>query len=168
MNRDPIGYEGSEWNLYEYASSRPILFVDPSGMVVAAPPPPVGTIITIGGGAVGGEAAAGAGTVCATTIGGAVVCGVGIGIGLYEGVTKPLIEPILEDILFDSWRRPRCDEPARKCKLIGSGGCNKKAGLKRCTYSCDGGPAEDHSIPCGPGNWEPKCPRWDGSDVYFW
>ena len=32
-SRDPIGYEGSEWNLYEYVQGSPALLVDPSGMV---------------------------------------------------------------------------------------------------------------------------------------
>ena len=31
MTRDPIGYEGSEWNLYEYVYSDPLLFSDPYG-----------------------------------------------------------------------------------------------------------------------------------------
>lgn len=31
MRRDPIGYKGSPWNLYEYVESRPITFTDPSG-----------------------------------------------------------------------------------------------------------------------------------------
>jgi len=47
-----------------------------------------------------------------------------------------------------------------KCVLIGSGGCNKKLGQKRCTYSCNNGPAVDIPIPCGPGNWDPACP-WE-------
>ena len=29
--RDPIGYEGSPWNLYEFVSSSPVQNVDPSG-----------------------------------------------------------------------------------------------------------------------------------------
>ena len=31
MNRDPIGYRGSKWNLYEYVASNPTRYVDPSG-----------------------------------------------------------------------------------------------------------------------------------------
>jgi RHS repeat-associated protein len=31
ISRDPIGYEGSQWNLYEYVEGRPIVFTDPSG-----------------------------------------------------------------------------------------------------------------------------------------
>ncbi|TWT84398.1 tRNA nuclease WapA precursor [Planctomycetes bacterium CA13] len=31
-SRDPIGYEGSKWNLYEYVESRPVSNTDPSGM----------------------------------------------------------------------------------------------------------------------------------------
>ena len=34
MNRDPIGYEGSQWNLYEYGASRSTVAVDPSGQKV--------------------------------------------------------------------------------------------------------------------------------------
>ena len=59
------------------------------------------------------------------------------------------------------------EKKKRKCKLIGSGGCNKKRGLKRCTYSCDDQPSEDFPIPCGPGNWDPPCPGSDGSIVEF-
>ena len=31
-SRDPIGYEGSEWNLYEYVSSNPLESTDPFGL----------------------------------------------------------------------------------------------------------------------------------------
>ncbi len=31
-SRDPIGYEGSEWNLHEYGSSQPINATDPTGL----------------------------------------------------------------------------------------------------------------------------------------
>ena len=31
LTRDPIGYEGSEWGLYEYGLSSPIEFSDPTG-----------------------------------------------------------------------------------------------------------------------------------------
>jgi hypothetical protein len=34
-SRDPIGYEGSLWNLYEYVGSMPVKEVDPSGEVCA-------------------------------------------------------------------------------------------------------------------------------------
>jgi RHS repeat-associated protein len=30
-SRDPVGYEGSQWNLYEYVGSRPMISVDPDG-----------------------------------------------------------------------------------------------------------------------------------------
>jgi hypothetical protein len=30
-SRDPVGYEGSEWNLYEYVGGRPTVAMDPSG-----------------------------------------------------------------------------------------------------------------------------------------
>ncbi len=32
FSRDPIGFEGSEWNLYEYVNSKPFRLVDPSGL----------------------------------------------------------------------------------------------------------------------------------------
>ena len=31
INRDPIGYRGSQWNLYEYVGSQPLILLDPSG-----------------------------------------------------------------------------------------------------------------------------------------
>jgi hypothetical protein len=31
-SRDPIGFEGSEWNLYEYCESEPISLQDPNGL----------------------------------------------------------------------------------------------------------------------------------------
>jgi RHS repeat-associated protein len=31
LGRDPIGYEGSEWNLNEYVNSKPLIDIDPSG-----------------------------------------------------------------------------------------------------------------------------------------
>ena len=32
FTRDPIGFDGSEWNLYSYVDSRPLLGLDPSGL----------------------------------------------------------------------------------------------------------------------------------------
>jgi RHS repeat-associated protein len=34
MGRDPSGFEGSEWGLYEYVDSSPLLNMDPSGMIL--------------------------------------------------------------------------------------------------------------------------------------
>jgi uncharacterized protein RhaS with RHS repeats len=34
VSRDPIGYDGSRWNLYEYVGSHPSTGLDPSGLVV--------------------------------------------------------------------------------------------------------------------------------------
>jgi len=31
LSRDPIGYKGSEWNLYEYVNANPLVKVDPTG-----------------------------------------------------------------------------------------------------------------------------------------
>ena len=39
-SRDPIGYEGSPFNLHEYAEGRPIVALDPTGEAVWVPPPP--------------------------------------------------------------------------------------------------------------------------------
>ena len=36
-SRDPIGYEGSEWNLYAYCDSQPLTRLDPTGLF--SPPP---------------------------------------------------------------------------------------------------------------------------------
>ena len=32
INRDPIGYEGNEWNLYQYVHDRPVHIIDPYGL----------------------------------------------------------------------------------------------------------------------------------------
>jgi RHS repeat-associated protein len=45
VSRDPIGYEGSQWNLYEYVKSRPVDTVDPTGN--AGDPDPIGGLIQI-------------------------------------------------------------------------------------------------------------------------
>jgi uncharacterized protein RhaS with RHS repeats len=37
LTRDPIGYEGSEWGLYEYVDSSPLVYVDPTGLDPDAP-----------------------------------------------------------------------------------------------------------------------------------
>ena len=34
ISRDPIGYEGSEWNLYEYVTSMPTIEVDSAGLSI--------------------------------------------------------------------------------------------------------------------------------------
>lgn len=31
-SKDPIGFEGSEWNLYQYVNSNPARYLDPSGL----------------------------------------------------------------------------------------------------------------------------------------
>ncbi len=33
ISRDPIGFKGSEWSLYEYVESNPLRYTDPTGMV---------------------------------------------------------------------------------------------------------------------------------------
>ena len=33
FTRDPIGFKGSEWNLYEYVRGRSLNYIDPSGLV---------------------------------------------------------------------------------------------------------------------------------------
>ena len=37
MNRDPIAYEGSPWNLYEFVGGNPTIGVDPSGKQLGSP-----------------------------------------------------------------------------------------------------------------------------------
>jgi RHS repeat-associated protein len=34
LGRDPIGYEGGEWGLYEYVSTKVLVATDPSGMIL--------------------------------------------------------------------------------------------------------------------------------------
>ncbi|TWT55996.1 hypothetical protein CA85_47040 [Allorhodopirellula solitaria] len=41
-SRDPIGYVGSEWSLYEYVSSVPIQYMDPMGLQTFGDGPPPG------------------------------------------------------------------------------------------------------------------------------
>ncbi|MDZ4851058.1 MAG: hypothetical protein SGI77_17360, partial [Pirellulaceae bacterium] len=40
LSRDPIGYKGSPYNLYEYVESNPILKTDPTGLVGIVEPRP--------------------------------------------------------------------------------------------------------------------------------
>ena len=54
LTRDPIGYEGSQWNLYEYVNSMPTVSFDPSGKLVTVPPPVVAPAPIIGGGGAAG------------------------------------------------------------------------------------------------------------------
>ena len=35
LSEDPIGFEGGDWNLFAYATSNPVNFVDPSGLNIA-------------------------------------------------------------------------------------------------------------------------------------
>jgi hypothetical protein len=52
-----------------------------------------------------------------------------------------------------------------KCRNVGSGGCNRRAGTKRCSYGCDNGTScSDMNISCGPGNWDPACPAHSYQD----
>jgi RHS repeat-associated protein len=39
LSRDPMGFEGSAWNLYEYANSSPCIFIDPDGYKFINGPP---------------------------------------------------------------------------------------------------------------------------------
>lgn len=41
LNLDPIEFEGSKWNLYEYVEGRPLLFSDPSGLLEVLPNTPI-------------------------------------------------------------------------------------------------------------------------------
>ena len=56
LTRDPIGFRGSPWDLYEYVESNPLNVIDPSGLLYVPPPPLVGTphvLVFTGGVAVG-------------------------------------------------------------------------------------------------------------------
>ena len=104
--------------------------------------------------------------------GGACVAAGGIGYCVGWGINRICIDPCIDLITDELIRRrnrrpPICREP-RKCKQIGSGGCNKKQHKKRCTYSCDDGSKPNVYIWCGPGNWDPDCDGSDGSEVELW
>jgi len=46
FTRDPIGYEGSKWDLYEYVNSKPLVEIDPSGEIAV---PAICATLCIGG-----------------------------------------------------------------------------------------------------------------------
>ena len=156
MQRDPLGYATSP-HLYQYVASNPGIQIDPSGLTT-------GGILEIP---------------ISISIGVLIVIVVLLIIVLnllgQEISRREEIRIIPRANLWDFFCRvrewfppipppPIDDLQKEKCKLIGSGGCNKKKGLKRCTYSCPRGKVEG-PIPCGPGNWDPPCPGWDGSEV---
>jgi RHS repeat-associated protein len=68
ISRDPIGYDGSQWNLYEYVGGRPAVYTDPNGETI------IGSLCraTCWGGCAGGGAAT-----CAETTIGAIACAAG-------------------------------------------------------------------------------------------
>ncbi len=143
--RDPLGYHDGV-NVYQYAASRPIDERDPSGLFAA-----------------GGVGEIGIGVILLVVI---IIAGVAYVVWIFAH----WLAAILEDLLY--WARDICRPRVRirvrsNCKLIGSGMCNKKKGLKRCTYTCNGNPAEDIPTSCGPGNWDPPCPGADGNPVDF-
>ncbi|MBI2481868.1 MAG: RHS repeat-associated core domain-containing protein [Planctomycetia bacterium] len=41
LRRDPMGYAGSEWNLYEYVDAKPTYYVDPMGLELGDRPFPI-------------------------------------------------------------------------------------------------------------------------------
>ena len=41
VSRDPIGYNGSQWNLYEYVGGMPTIELDPMGLAIGDPVGPV-------------------------------------------------------------------------------------------------------------------------------
>ena len=152
LSQDPLFYPvaargamGLEWNLLSYARENPVTGVDPRGeLYTLGRPHPVIT------GPPGQE--------LPPTIG---------------LVQTPVVSPAqgvwVVGIMIGAYVLDRICRPRPKCKLVGSGGPNKKKKKKRCTYSCDGGPAEDAFIDIGPGNWDPPCPGWDGSEIEkFW
>lgn len=108
LGRDPIGYVGSPWNLYEYVNGRPLIFVDPNGQLVQIVG---GTTAT--GAAVGGPP----GAVVGAVVGGVIVVGVGIWWWNQEPEVEPIPlpvpvpdpEPVDTDCEEDPLRKPvRC------------------------------------------------------------
>jgi RHS repeat-associated protein len=145
LQRDPLGYTDT-FNLYEYVASSPVRSLDPSGRGLEW----VLFVITVSKG----------GVVVAVIL--VVLLAVAWAIiRLVEQIKAWYRKDDCEDVEVIIETRT---EKKEKCKLIGSGGCNKKKGLKRCTYSCPRGEVEA-PIPCGPGNWDPACPGWDGTEV---
>ena len=182
-SRDPIEYVGTRYSLYGYVAGRVVSVGDPFGLQEpvprvpspTSPPPPKFPRIHRPPPAHPG------GALCRFAV--TRVClPVAVGYGSYkcgewlsEYTTVPLCVKVVEWICSDSDPGPQPLPPLprpedlrrqdkEECTLIGSGGCNKKKGLKRCSYDCPRGPVEA-PIKCGPGNWDPPCPGWDGSTV---
>jgi RHS repeat-associated protein len=90
LTRDPIGFEGGSLNIQEFCHSKPLIYMDPTGMQLLAnplppvmPPAPVSPVVGVGvgvGTAGGGLTAGG----CAAAVGPAVIPGTILGVCIYE------------------------------------------------------------------------------------
>ena len=165
LQRDPLRYADA-LNLYEYVTGRPTSAVDPSGKLLV----PVAVV-----------------TVAITVVVAGIILFVlfvfllilivflaAIVIALVQALIQRFSQPCqpTPTVRVEVKKKEEEEEDGtEKCKLIGSGFCNKKVPtLKRCTYSCDGKPAENAFIRCAPYETEgPACPGSDGTSIEpFW
>jgi len=169
QSRDPLPLRGQpdvlydnngfgDWlsmmrNLYGYAGNNPLNRNDPSGLATGVDDVVVVTATGTGGSVI----AAGALPGCA------------LGLGAYYLVTKPLLEPWFTKLACKWVCKDAPPLPQKKkCKLAGSGFCNKKTWKKPCTYDCgpDGQLVVQINCPEKFKNPEgPPCPGADGSVV---
>jgi len=155
LSCDPLLFPDSP-NLYLYVQNSPNVSVDPTGEV-ACPPIAFPVVIPLSG-IVGPFAAAVL-----------IHPEPPVGVPIFLPSTQPL--PPTQEQLDRIWRNSRFRK--KKCKLVGSGFCDgkKPVSRKRCNYSCDGQPQEEHYIQCLPGQKGegPPCPGADGSEIEpFW
>ncbi len=149
LTRDPIGFDGGSLNIQEFVHSKTLIYMDPFGMqllanpMIPVPPPPTVVPLT--------PTVAGTCRLIATRVTIYVTVFV---VSEQCGEVAAEYSTVPISVWVTDWV---CGDDREKCTNSGSGGCNKKKGLKRCNYACPNKGAVEISIPCGPGNWDPSC-----------
>jgi len=149
LTRDPIGFDGGSLNIQEFVHSKTLIYMDPFGMqllanpMIPVPPPPTVVPLT--------PTVAGTCRLIATRVTIYVTVFV---VSEQCGEVAAEYSTVPISVWVTDWV---CGDDREKCTNSGSGGCNKKKGLKRCSYACPNKGAVEISIPCGPGNWDPSC-----------